>query len=111
MITGQHLVGMKPSSTFINTARGGVVNEPEMIDVLRQRPDLTAILDVTDPEPPAPGSPLYELPNVVLTPHIAGSVDAECRRMGQYAIDECRRWIAGEPLKYQVTRELAERLA
>jgi phosphoglycerate dehydrogenase-like enzyme len=102
LITGDHLRAMRHGATFINTARGGVVREAEMIAVLRERPDLTAILDVTDPEPPVPGSPLYTLPNVVLTPHIAGAVDRECRRMGQAMIEEFDRWRRGEPLKHAI---------
>lgn len=111
LITGAHFEAMKPGSTFINTARGAVVREPEMIAVLQRRPDITAFLDVTYPEPPAPGSPLYTLPNVMLTPHIAGSMDAECRRMGRYAVEELQRFLSGAPLKWQVSRELAARLA
>jgi phosphoglycerate dehydrogenase-like enzyme len=111
MITGAHLAKMKENAAFINTARGAIVREPEMIEVLQQRPDLYAILDVTDPEPPVEGSPLYTLPNVVLTPHIAGSMDAECRRMGRYMIEELKRFIAGEPLKWRITRERAKLLA
>jgi len=82
-----------------------------MIEVLRQRPDLFAVLDVTYPEPPQPGSPLYTLPNVVLTPHIAGSMDGECRRMGRTMVEELRRYLAGEPLQWEITREAAARLA
>lgn len=111
MITGAHLAAMKPGATFINTARGAIVREDEMIAVLAQRPDLTAILDVTDPEPPVEGSPLYTLPNVVLTPHIAGSMDTECRRMAQYMIDDYRRYVAGEALVWRVTREMARTMA
>ncbi len=111
MITGAHIRSMQPGATFINTARGAVVDEPAMVEALAERPDLFALLDVTYPEPPAPGSPLYTLPNVILTPHIAGSMNNECRRMGQYAVDECRRYLAGEPLQWQVTRELAAKLA
>jgi phosphoglycerate dehydrogenase-like enzyme len=111
LITGAHFESMKPGSTFINTARGAVVRETEMIEVLGRRPDLTAILDVTYPEPPAPGSPLYTLPNVILTPHIAGSMDHECRRMGRYVVDDLQRFLKGEPLKWQVSQELAARLA
>lgn len=107
MITGAHFAAMKPGATFINSARGAVIREPEMIEVLRQRPDLTAVLDVTDPEPPTPDSELRRLPNVILTPHIAGSLGRECRRMGQYMVDEFKRYLAGEPLRYQVTEELA----
>ncbi len=111
MITGKLLSLMKPGATFINTARGSIVREQEMIEVLRQRPDLTAVLDVCDPEPPAPDCQLLTLPNVVLTPHIAGSMGPEIKRLGRYMVEELRRYVAGEPLKWQITRELASRLA
>lgn len=111
LITGAHLASMKAGATFINTARGAIVREPEMIDVLEKRPDLMALLDVTYPEPPPPGSKLYTLPNVILTPHIAGSMNAECRRMGRYMIDELDRYLAGRPLRWQVSEELAKTLA
>lgn len=111
MIRGEHLASMNKGATFINTSRGAVVNEPEMIRVLQERPDLQAVLDVTYPEPPEPGSPLYTLPNVVLTPHIAGSLARECSRMGMYAAEEARRFVQGEPPRYAITRELSQRLA
>ena len=111
MITGRHLAAMKPYATFINTARGAVVREGEMIEVLQQRPDLWAVLDVTYPEPPEPGSPLYTLPNVVMTPHIAGSMENECRRQGQYMVEELRRYLRDEPLKWGITRERAAIMA
>ncbi len=111
MITGAHFAAMKPNATFINTARGAVVREEEMTTVLQQRPDLYAVLDVTYPEPPAPESPLYTLPNVVLTPHIAGSLFTECRRMGQYMLAELNRYLAEEPLKWAISRERAKLLA
>lgn len=111
MITGTHFRAMKKDATFINTARGAIVDEPAMIEVLQERPDLTAVLDVTYPEPPSPGSPLYTLPNVILTPHIAGSMDRECSRMGRFAVEECRRFLAGQPLQWQITRERAATLA
>ncbi len=111
MITGAHFGMMKRDATFINTARGAIVDEPAMIEVLQQRLDISVLLDVTYPEPPVEGSLLYTLPNVYLTPHIAGSLGNECRRMGQYAIDECRRYLQGEPLQWQVTKELAARMA
>jgi len=111
MITGAHIASMKSGATFINTARGKIVNEGEMLDVLARRPDLTAVLDVTWPEPPAPDSPVFTLPNVVYTPHIAGSLDEECRRMGQLMIDEFERWNRGEPMKWALTKEKAAILA
>jgi phosphoglycerate dehydrogenase-like enzyme len=98
MITGSHFASMKEGATFINTARGEIVREDEFIQVLQARSDLTAILDVTFPEPPVSNSPFYDLPNVVLTPHIAGSLDGECGRMGQWMVDELQRYLAGKPL-------------
>jgi phosphoglycerate dehydrogenase-like enzyme len=105
LVTGAHIESMKPYATFINTSRGAVVCEEEMVAVLARRPDLTAVLDVTHPEPPAPDSPLYTLPNVILTPHIAGSVNAECRRMGRLMIAELQRYLKGEPFEYRMTKE------
>jgi phosphoglycerate dehydrogenase-like enzyme len=107
LITGQMLDSMQRGATFINTARGQVVREGEMLRVLAHRPDLQAVLDVTHPEPPAAGSPLYTLENVFLTPHIAGSVGPECRRMGRYMVEELERYVAGQPLKWQISREAA----
>lgn len=111
MITGALLDSMPHGSTFINTARGAVVRENEMIEVLTRRTDLTAVLDVTYPEPPVEGSPFYALPNVVLTPHIAGSKDKECRRMGRLMIDEFDRWARGEGMQWQIDRQRAALLA
>lgn len=111
LITGAHLAVMKAGATFINTARGAIVRELEMIDVLQQRSDLFAILDVTYPEPPVAGSPLYTLPNVLLTPHIAGSLDNECQRMGQIVVDELRRFLHGEPLQWAISQGQAAVMA
>ena len=97
--------------SFINTSRGAVVHETEMIEELTKRPDILAVLDVTHPEPPAEGSPLYTLPNVILTPHMAGSIGPECRRMGRYMVEELQRYCAGQPLRWALTREQAARMA
>jgi phosphoglycerate dehydrogenase-like enzyme len=102
---------MPLGATLINTARGGLIHEADLAAVLRQRPELTALLDVTDPEPPAPESPLYDLENVFITPHVAGSIGAECGRMGHFMVEECRRFLNGEPLRYQITREAFHQLA
>lgn len=111
MVTGSHIASMKPYSSFINSSRGAVIRENEMTEVLAQRPDLWAVLDVTYPEPPPPDSPLYTLPNVLLTPHIAGSVGEECRRQGRYMIEELERYLAGQPLQWAVTKERAAIMA
>lgn len=95
---------MKPHATLINTARGAVVNQAELIEILRTRPDIHACLDVTAPEPPASDCPLFDLPNVVLTPHLAGSTGYECRRMGKFVVEEIDRYLAGQPLEGEITR-------
>lgn len=111
LIQGSHFELMKPRATFINTARGAIVREDGMCEVLRRRPDLTAVLDVTWPDPPAEDSLLWALPNVILTPHIAGSRDQECRRMGRLMIDEFDRWNRGEPMQWAISAEQALVLA
>lgn len=111
MITGELVAAMREGATLVNTARGAVVDEPGLVRVLRTRPDLTAVLDVTWPEPPAAESALYDLPNVVLTPHIAGSMDAECARMGMLVADELERLVTGKPLQHAVSVREAERRA
>ena len=111
MITGEHFAMMKQGATFLNTARGAIVREREMIEVLQRRDDLFAVLDVVWPEPPVPGSPLYTMQNVVLTPHIAGSLNDECRRMGRIVVDEVGRFVRGEPLHWAISREQAAIMA
>jgi phosphoglycerate dehydrogenase-like enzyme len=111
LITGVHFAMMKENATFINTARGAIVREKEMIEVLQQRTDLWAILDVTYPEPPVSGSLLYTMPNVILTPHLAGSRDDECRRMGRIVVEELGRYLKGQPLRWAINREQAAIMA
>jgi phosphoglycerate dehydrogenase-like enzyme len=110
-ITGAHLASMKHGATLINTARGAVVREPEMIEVLCRRPDLQAVLDVTDPEPPDPESPLRSLPNVILTPLIAGPIGAERRRLGALVVRELRRYLRGQPLRWEITADRVTTMA
>lgn len=98
-------------ATFINTGRGAQVREADLLAVLRKRPDLTALLDVTDPEPPAKDSDFYCLPNVQLTSHIAGSMNDEVVRMADFMIAEFENWTAHRPLRYRVTLEMLDRMA
>ena len=111
MINRKLLSSMKKGASFINTARGAIVDEEAMIEVLRNRPDLEAHLDVVYPEPPKEDNPLLSMSNVFVTPHIAGSQQTECRRMGQMAVDECRRYLAGEDLAWPVTEKMMETMA
>ena len=72
---------------------------------------IDAVIDVTDPEVLPADSPLYELPNVFLTPHIAGSQGTETQRLADLAVDEIERYVRGEPLQHEVTRDDLARLA
>lgn len=98
-------------ATFINTGRGAQVDEDALVQVLSERRDLTAIIDVTCPEPPAMDSPLRRLPNIHLSSHISGSINEETRRMAVLMIEEFERWLSGQPLQFQVTPEIFATLA
>ena len=89
--------------------RAGV--ESELAEVLEARPDVVAILDVTEPEPPLENSPFYTLPNCILTPHIAGSKGAEVHRMAEYMKNEYQLYLKGVPCKYEVNLEMLETMA
>lgn len=102
---------MREGATFINTGRGVTVAEPELIRVLQERPDLTALLDVTAPEPPVAGSPLYTLPNVKLSAHMAGSRGDEVVRMADFMIEEFKAWEEGRSLRFEVTLPMLATLA
>ena len=111
MIDGRLLRQMKPHATLINTSRGAVICEKDLCGILTERPDLTAVLDVTDPEPPVPGSPLLQLPNVVMTPHISGSLNREIEMMGQWMADELCEFLMKRPLTHEVSLALLPLIA
>ncbi len=111
MLDGGLFASMKPNAVFINTGRGAQIKEDELINVLTERRDITALLDVTFPEPPLPDSPFYTLPNVFLSPHIAGSLSGECVRMAEYMRDEYLRTINGQICLYEVSAKMLETMA
>ncbi|MFD9035115.1 hydroxyacid dehydrogenase [Streptomyces sp. NPDC059567] len=96
MIGAPQLASMPDGATLINTARGSLIDESALLPHLR-RGRLHAVLDVTDPELPPPDSPLWTLPNVLLTPHVAGSLGNELHRMADQALEEVARYGRGEP--------------
>jgi len=101
MVGPAQLAAMKDGSTLINTARGELVDHNALIAELKSG-RLNAFLDVTSPEPLPAGHPLYTLPNVLLTPHIAGSMGSELHRLAAYAIDEIERYAAAAPPRFPV---------
>jgi phosphoglycerate dehydrogenase-like enzyme len=111
LINGVLLSSMPANATFINTGRGRTVNHEDLARVLSARLDLSALLDVTAPEVLPKASPLWSLPNVHISSHIAGSKGSEVGRMADLAIEEFGRWSRGEPLHYSVTLEALERMA
>ncbi|TQM02908.1 hydroxyacid dehydrogenase [Pseudonocardia kunmingensis] len=103
MIGAAQLAALPTGATVVNTARGALVDTAALErECVAGR--LHAILDVTDPEPLPAASPLYDLPNVLLTPHVAGSLGSETRRMSAAALDELERYVAGLPPLDPVTR-------
>lgn len=106
LLKREHFAAMLPGATFINTARGAIVREDELVDVMRERPDLWALLDVLAIEPPEGHSAvLMTLPNVIVTPHVAGSLGPECRRMARAMLSDIENYIAGRALAGEVVRE------
>ncbi|WHO73513.1 hydroxyacid dehydrogenase [Rhizobium sp. BT03] len=110
MIGAEKLSLMKDGATLINTARGILIDEAALLSEL-QTGRIDAVIDVTDPEIPEAGSAFYDLPNVFLTPHIAGAIGLERARLGEMAVDEIERFMTGRPLLYQILRQDLENTA
>lgn len=105
LIQARHFRSMRPGAVFLNTGRGAQVDEPGMAEVLTVRPDLTALLDVTETEPLPASSPLYALPNVHLSTHLAGAMNSEAPRLADLVIAEFLAYQAGRPLRHSVALE------
>ncbi len=102
---------MPRDASFINTGRGATVDEAGLWRALTARPDLNAVLDVTDPEPPLPGGAAFSLPNVFLSPHLAGSLKSEVGRMASLVVDECESLLQGRPLRHEVSLSMLKTMA
>ena len=112
MLRYEHFSLLPPNAVFLNTGRHAQIDEPGFLRFLAERPDVCAVLDVTDPHEPLPsGHPLYSLPNVTLTPHIAGSLGLEVRRMGEYMLAEYQAFSKGLPTRYSVSLEMLKTMA
>jgi len=109
LINAAGLALLKDEALIINTARGDLIDEAALIDELQQG-RFFACLDVTDPEPPALDSPLRRLENVIVTPHLAGCIE-DCTPMGDMAVEELRRFFAGEPPLYQIKPAMLNKVA
>ncbi|MEV2249213.1 hydroxyacid dehydrogenase [Streptomyces sp. NPDC050147] len=110
MVSEEMLKLIPDGGTVINTARGSLV-DTEALARECGAGRLDAFLDVTDPEPLPAGHPLLVLPNVLVTPHVAGAQGSEVRRLGEFAVGEVERYLAGAPLRGRLRREELARLA
>jgi phosphoglycerate dehydrogenase-like enzyme len=110
LVNAERLGRMHEGAWLVNTARGALVDTEALTrECVAGR--LCAFIDTPDPEPLPADSPLYDLPNVVLTPHIAGSLGNEISRMGNLAVAEVGRFLHGAPLQHEVRFEDLERIA
>lgn len=104
MVGHEQLALLPEGATVINTARAPIVDQDALEAAVRER-GLRAILDVTEPEPLPAEHPLRELEGVVITPHVAGALGTELRRLGECARREVELFVAGEPAEHPVTKE------
>jgi phosphoglycerate dehydrogenase-like enzyme len=110
MIGADQLALLHEGAFLINTARGRLVDHVALLAELRSG-RLAAVLDVTEPEPLPADSPFRRLPNVVLTPHVAGATGTELWRLADLAVDEIERYAAGLPPRHPVVRADLDRIA
>jgi phosphoglycerate dehydrogenase-like enzyme len=101
MLDRRRLSLIRDGATLINTARGALVDQEALTaELVSGR--LMAVLDVTEPDVLPPASPLYDLPNVLLTPHVAGAAGGELRRFGELITGEIDRFVRGEALRHAI---------
>jgi len=106
MIDARAIAAMKPTARLINLARGAVVDQDALVDALREGRIAGAGLDVFAEEPLDPQNPLWDMPNVIVSPHISGDTDTSERDVVDLFLDNLRRWLAGEPLRNVVDKRL-----
>mgnify|MGYP001202524984 CR=1 FL=1 len=110
LIGAELFASMRDDAIFINTARSAVTDEAALIAELRTG-RIKAGLDVFDTEPLPSDSPLFGLPNVVLTPHVAGGTVEARFAQGATVVSEIERFLRGEELEHEVTAEIYDRLS
>ncbi|MEE3853388.1 D-isomer specific 2-hydroxyacid dehydrogenase family protein [Gordonia sp. LSe1-13] len=102
LINAQSLEALPSHAWIVNVARGPLVDQTALVEALREGQIAGAALDVTDPEPPADDDPLWSLPNVIITPHVANPSSGLTRTMAPWMAENIRRYLAGEELLAQV---------
>ena len=109
MVGKRELAQMKKGAYVINTARGGIVNEKALLEALNSGHIAAAALDVWEIEPPDPKDPLLNHPQLLGTPHYAGTTEESLYRVGIEAVEEALRFLRGEPPKYPVNPEVLKK--
>lgn len=105
LIGAREIAALRPATVLVNVARGSVVDEDALIEALRAGRLAGAALDVFDTEPLPPASPLWDLPNVIVSPHSASTIADEDARLVDLFIDNLDRYLAGRPLLNVFERE------
>lgn len=98
LINKERLKLMKPSAFLINTARGAIINESDLIEALKNKIIAGAALDVQDPEPPSLSNPLFNMDNVILTPHIGWKTLESRQRLLNIVADNVKAFAEGNPV-------------
>ena len=98
MIGAAELAAMKPSAYLVNVSRGGIIDEPALMAALRDGQIAGAGLDVTEVEPVPDDSPLWTTPNLIVTPHRAGTSQRRRAETLQFAAEQLERYLTGQPL-------------
>ncbi len=106
LINSSNLTLMKPTAYLINVARGPIVDQDALIAVLQKGTIAGAGLDVTEVEPLDKDSPLWDMDNVILTPHVAGTSQRRFPRLVEFFCRNLKKYLAGEPLENVVRKEL-----
>ncbi len=109
MFNAERFKMMKPTAVFVNTSRGPVVVEKDLLEALRTGTIFAAGLDVTDPEPPPPDSPLFRQPRLVVAPHVASATFDTRNAMASICADNLLAGLSGNPLPAWVNPEVAGR--
>ncbi len=108
MIDARALALMKPTASLINTARGTIVDETALVEVLRSKQIAGAAMDVYDPEPPHPGNPLLHMENVIVTPHYCAMTEESLYNMGTMVAQGVLDVLEGKRPEYLVNPEVWE---
>ncbi|MFC5470725.1 hydroxyacid dehydrogenase [Cohnella suwonensis] len=110
IVNYEYLSQLNDYATIINTGAGPQIVMDDLVAVLRENDTITAVLDVTEPEPLPSGHPLLVMDNVILTPRISGSIGNEVARMGEYMCEECEAYVKGKPQRYEITQTMLDTL-